>query len=248
MKIWWLVDFRAKIKDHKYLKIEFTYYFFIILLSFILWPSQTLNLNRYSVPDLFLIFAILHFLFLLYLTSVISSGNLLSEKEFKIINLAKYSSFSTFKIVIGRALSILLYLCFLFILLLPFNLLINFSFPYSILRILYLYLMLLLDAIPVLGLGILWSTFQNPSLSWFLHWSTYVLFIIFPFLFPKSSFFFPLNNILWLVKAENILYVNVVFNPKIHIPIIIFVYLLIFLVSILIAQKRLKYYKGDDKE
>lgn len=246
MKFWWFTEFKFKLTDRKYKKTEFTYFFFIFLLLFILWPSSNLDLNRYSLPDLFLIFSIIHFLFITYLSSLISSGNLLAEKEFRIISLVKYSEFSLTEIILGRMLTTVLYLFYLFIILFPFNLMTTFT--EGIDKILLLYGFILLDSLPLIGLGMLWSTYINPSVNWFLHWITYLSFIILPFLFPSTFFLFPLNHILWLVKAENLLYLKVDFNPKEHFLLILLFYLLIFLISILISRKRLKYYKGEDKK
>ncbi len=246
MGLWWITEFKFKINDKKYLKTEFTYIFIMVILTLILWPSKVLDVNKYSVPDLFLIFSLSHFLFITYLSSLISSGNLLAEREFKILSLVKYSDFSISNIILGRVFSTLLYILYLFVILFPFNLIITFTG--NINRIFMLYFLLILDVIPLIGLGTLWSTFINPSLNWLLHWISYLAFIIIPFIFPSTFFLFPLNNILWLVGAENILYVSVNFDPLKHIPIIILFYLLIFLISILIAQKRLKYYKGEEKK
>ncbi|MGB9768798.1 MAG: hypothetical protein ACP5I0_08575 [Dictyoglomus sp.] len=246
MRLWWITEFKFKINDKKYLKTELIYIFIIVILTLILWPSKTLDVNKYSIPDLFLIFSLSHFLFITYLSSLISSGNLLAEREFKTLSLVKYSDLSIPNIILGRVFSTLLYILYLFVILFPFNLIINFSRDIS--RIFMLYFLLILDTIPLIGLGALWSTFINPSLNWLFHWISYLVFIIIPFIFPSTFFLFPLNNILWLVGAENILYVSVNFDPPKHIPIIILFYLLIFLISILIAQKRLKYYKGEEKE
>lgn len=246
MRFWWITEFIFKLEDKKYIKVEITYFIFITILTIILWPSKSLDLNKYSIPDLFMIFSLTHFLFITYLSSLISSGNLLSDREFRIISLVKYSEFSILNIIIGRILSTFFYLLYIFLILLPFNIMINFI--EGIGKIFILYGFILLDSIPIVGLGILWSTFLSPSVNWFLHWVTYLFFILFPFLFPSTFFIFPLNQILWLVKAENILYLKVNFNPKEHLLLIISFYLLIFLLSILIAQKRLKYYKGEDKK
>ncbi|ACI20013.1 hypothetical protein [Dictyoglomus thermophilum] len=243
MRFWWLTEFKFKINDRKYMKTEFTYFFILLLLTLILWPSKTLDVNKYYIPDLFLIFSLSHFFFITYLSSLISSGNLLAEKEFKTLSLVRYSDFSIVNILLGRFLSTLLYILYLFIILFPFNLII--SFTGSTNKILILYLLILIDSIPLIGLGLLWSTLINPALNWFSHWISYLAFIIIPFIFPSTFFFFPLNNILWLVGAENVLYVSVNFNPSKHLPVIILFYLLIFLISILIAQKRLKYYRGE---
>lgn len=246
MRFWWITEFKFKLDDKKYNKIEISYFLVITILTIILWPSKNLDLNKYSIPDLFLIFSFTHFLFITYISSLISSGNLLSDKEFRIISLVKYSEFSVLNIILGRVLSTVFYLLYVFLILIPFNIMINFT--ESIGKILLLYGFILLDSLPIIGLGILWSTFPSPSVNWFLHWVTYLGFILLPFIFPSTFFLFPLNQILWLVKAENILYLKVNFNPKEHLLIIILFYLLIFLLSILVAQKRLKYYKGEDKK
>jgi hypothetical protein len=245
MRIWWFIDFKAKISDKKYLRIIYTYFFIITLITIIIWPSKSFDINKYSITDLFLIFALAHFIFITYFSSLTFSGNLIAEREFKIINLARFSPFRIREIVWGRFLANLFYFIFILLILFPFNLMISFSVDIS--KIIILYLLLLLDSLPIMGLGILWSTFSNPSINWLLHWITYILFIIFPFLFPSTFFLFPLNNILWLIRAESILYLKVNFHPSKDLPIITIFYLIIFLISILIAEKRLKYYQGVDK-
>jgi len=161
MRLWWITEFKFKINDKKYLKTELIYIFIIVILTLILWPSKTLDVNKYSIPDLFLIFSLSHFLFITYLSSLISSGNLLAEREFKTLSLVKYSDLSIPNIILGRVFSTLLYILYLFVILFPFNLIINFSGDIS--RIFMLYFLLILDTIPLIGLGALWSTFINPS-------------------------------------------------------------------------------------
>lgn len=183
MRIWWFIDFKAKISDKKYLRIIYTYFFIITLITIIIWPSKSFDINKYSITDLFLIFSLAHFIFITYFSSLTFSGNLIAEREFKIINLARFSPFKIREIVWGRFLANLFYLIFILLILFPFNLMISFSVDIS--KIIILYLLLLLDSLPIMGLGILWSTFSNPSINWLLHWTTYILFIIFPFLFYK---------------------------------------------------------------
>ncbi|MGB9856646.1 MAG: hypothetical protein ACPLKX_00690 [Dictyoglomaceae bacterium] len=245
MSLWWIKELELRLKSRKYIRIEITLFLFLILLLVIFWPDTILNLKTFTIPNLSLFFFTLQGLVFLYLSSLIASGNLLAEREFKIFDLAKYAPTNLWDIVLGKFLSIFLYILFLLILLLPLNILVNFvSSPYQI-RIHYFITLMLLDTILFVSLGILWSTIYNPTLNWTAHWLTFLMFIFLPFIFPFLSPFLPLNNILWIGMAQRLLSLDIIFSP-LHFLIILISYIFLSFLFLFISQKRLKSWRKNE--
>lgn len=246
MSIWWIKELELRLKSKRYVKIEITIFLFLILILVLFWPDTTLNLKTFNIPNLSLVSFVIQALFIFYLSSLIASGNLLAEREFKIFDLVKYAPVKIWSIVLGKFLSVLFYIFILLILLLPVNILANYaSSPFEI-RFYYFTFLTLLDSFIFISLGILWSTIYNPTLNWTAHWLSYLIFIFLPFLIPSISPYLPLNNILWAGMAQRILSLDIVFNLS-HLLIILFSYLFISFLLLFISQLKLKSWRKNNE-
>lgn len=247
MSLWWIKEIELRLKSRRYIKVEITLFLFLILLVVIFWPDVTLNLKTFSIPNLILFFFTIEGIFILYLSSLISSGNFLAEKEFKIFDLVKYAPTNLWDVVFGKFLGIFIYILFLLIILLPVNILINYaSFPYQ-LRIYHFISIILLDSTLFISLGIFWSTIYNPTLNWTAHWLTFLTLFILPFLFPFLTPFLPLNNILWSGMAQRILTLDITFNFFPYFLGTLIAYLSISFLFLYFSQKRLKNWRKSNE-
>ncbi len=246
MSLWWIRELELRLKSKRYLKIEITIILFLILLLVLLWPDSTLNVKTFNITNLSFVNFILQALIIFYLSSLIASGNLLAEKEFKIFDLVKYAPEKIWNIVLGKFLSVFSYILILLILLLPINILANYaSSPFEI-RIYYFIFLVLLDSFLFISFGILWSTIYNPTLNWTAHWLNYLLFLFLPFLIPTLSPYLPLNNILWAGMAQRIFSLDVVFELS-HFLIVFFSYLSLSSLLLFISQLKLKSWRKDNE-
>ncbi|PMQ02122.1 MAG: hypothetical protein CBR30_00225 [Dictyoglomus sp. NZ13-RE01] len=246
MTLWWTKELNLRLKSHRYLRLELTISLLLTLIVVIFWPDTNFNLKTFSIPNLSLFMFTFQSIVLFYLSSLIASGNLPTEREYKIIDLAKYAPISIWDLVVGRFLNVFFYILFLLLLLLPLNILVNFSSMPFELRLTYFYPLVLLDSTIFISLGILWSTINNSTLNWSAHWISFLIFLFLPFMFPTLSPYLPLNNILWSCMAQRLITLDVRFTTS-HLATIIIVYPLISFILLIVSGRRLKYWRKNNE-
>ncbi|MCX7846327.1 MAG: hypothetical protein N2312_06915 [Dictyoglomaceae bacterium] len=246
MSIWWIKELELRLKSKRYIKIEISIFLLLILILVLFWPDSILNLKTFNIANLSLVSFSIQALIIFYLSSLIASGNLLAEREFKIFDLVKYAPEKIWNIVLGKFLSVFSYIFILIILLLPINILANYaSSPFEI-RIHYFLFLILLDSFIFISLGILWSTIYNPTLNWTAHWLSYLIFLFLPFLIPFLNPYLPLNNILWAGMAQHLLSLDITFGIS-HFLIVISSYLIISFLLLFISQFKLKSWRKNNE-
>ncbi|MEN2984054.1 MAG: hypothetical protein ABDH25_03405 [Dictyoglomaceae bacterium] len=246
MIIWWIKELELRLKSKRYIKIEITIFLFLILLLVVFWPDSILNLKTFSIANLSLVNFVIQALIIFYLSSLIASGNLLAEREFKIFDLVKYGPEKIWNIVLGKFLSVFFYIFILLLLFLPINILANYaSSPFEI-RFHYFIFLTLLDSFIFISLGILWSTIYNPTLNWTAHWLSYLLFLFLPFLIPFLSPYLPLNNIFWAGMAQHILTLDITFELS-HFLIVLLSYSFFSFLLLFISQLKLKSWRKNNE-